>query len=147
MRRTSEISEKLATWMTTLRIQRGYLSRVPRGGLHYIEQSNPYLNNKRAFTVGRSLRGAVPGIVGRKSEGLGRIRRERPSCFQSISVSIRTRTLLVQRNALAPASRSPRKIWRRAKRRKKISCGGNTEDTSRNSTLMNNCGDLLSFVI
>lgn len=32
--------------MTTLRIQRGYSSRVPRGGLHYIEQSNPYLNNK-----------------------------------------------------------------------------------------------------
>lgn len=31
-----------------------------------IEQSNPYLNNKRAFTVDRSLQGAVPGIKGEK---------------------------------------------------------------------------------
>ena len=35
-----------------------------------IEQSNPYLNNKRAFTVDRSLQGAEPGIKrGKKKAG------------------------------------------------------------------------------
>lgn len=33
-----------------------------------IEQSNPYLNNKRAFTVDQSLQGAEPGIKGEKKE-------------------------------------------------------------------------------
>lgn len=36
-----------------------------------IEQSNPYLNNKRAFTVDRSLQGAVPGIKGKKESEKG----------------------------------------------------------------------------
>lgn len=36
-----------------------------------IEQSNPYLNNKRAFTVDRSLQGADLELKGEKKTGKG----------------------------------------------------------------------------
>lgn len=36
-----------------------------------IEQSNPYLNNKRAFTVDRSLQGADLELKGKKKTGKG----------------------------------------------------------------------------
>lgn len=49
-----------------------------------IEQSNPYLNNKRAFTVDRSLQGAVPGIKGgKKRSGKGMVARLDTRCNAS----------------------------------------------------------------